>query len=404
MKRELTFIFVLLFLFGIWSCSGPEEGIEITDLEKSVTARGNTFALEIFPALNALQEDENILISPFSISTALSMTYNGARGETQNAMAEVLGFSDMSVDDVNQAYKNLTDHLLGADNKVTLDIANSIWADEDFGVDSAFTAVNREYYNAESNTLDFGDPASVATINRWVSDKTHEKIESIIEDIPPAAVMYLINALYFKAVWTWEFDPDQTVDWTFYRYDGGTETVRMMNQIAEFYYYRNEDLQIVDLPYGDEKFSMTLILPASGTDINDFIADITRSQWESWMNSLSGEKTLVDVRLPRFTFEYEETLNDVLIALGMGPAFAYNANFTGINSRGGLYISKVLHKTFIEVNEEGTEAAAVTAVEMEYTSVPDYPMFIANRPFLFVIREKESGSIFFMGKMLKLED
>jgi serpin B len=404
MKHTAFFSCIFLLLASFWACSGPEEGIEITDLEKSVTARGNTFALEIFPALNALQENENILISPFSISTALSMTYNGARGETQSAMAEVLDFSDMSVDAVNRAYKNLTDYLIGADNKVTLAIANSIWADENFCVDSAFTAVNRDYYNAESNTLDFGDPASVTTINRWVSDKTHEKIESIIEDIPPDAVMYLINALYFKAAWTWEFDPDMTTEWPFYRYDGGTETAHMMWQIAEFYYYQNHELQIVDLPYGDEKYSMTLILPASGTDINDFIAAITQSKWGSWMDSLSAEKTPVEVRLPRFTFEYEETLNDVLIALGMGPAFAYNADFTGINSRGGLYISKVLHKTFIEVNEEGTEAAAVTAVEMDRTSTPNYPRFIANRPFLFAIREKESGTIFFMGKVLNLED
>ncbi len=395
---------MLFFLFGIWSCSGPEADVEITALEKSVAARGNTFALEIFPALNALQEDENILISPFSISTALSMTYNGARGETQTAMAEVLGFSDMSVDDVNLAYKNLTDYLTGADDRVTLDIANSIWADDGFAVDSAFIAVNRDYYNAESNTLDFGNPASVNTINQWVSNNTNQKIESIIDAIPPEAVMYLINALYFKAAWTWEFDPDLTADWPFYRYDGGTETVRMMSQLAEFYYYQNEDMQIVDLPYGDEKFSMTLILPASGTDINGFIADITQSEWGSWMDSLSTEKTQVAVRLPRFTFEYKETLNDVLIALGMGPAFAMNADFTGINPFGGLYINRVLHKTFIEVNEEGTEAAAVTAVEVGYVSVPAYPQIVLNRPFLFAIREQESGTIFFMGKVLYVED
>ncbi|MDD3095086.1 MAG: serpin family protein, partial [Candidatus Marinimicrobia bacterium] len=153
-----------------------------------------------------------------------------------------------------------------------------------------------------------------------------------------------------------------------------------------------------------EKFSMTLILPAYETDINDFIAGITQSEWDSWMDSLSGEKTLVEVRLPRFSFEYKATLNDVLTALGMGPVFAMNADFTGINPLGGLYISRVLHKTFIEVNEEGTEAAAATAVEVGVVSVPDYPVFVANRPFLFAIREQESGSIFFMGKMLGLAE
>ncbi|MFA5706012.1 MAG: serpin family protein [Candidatus Neomarinimicrobiota bacterium] len=404
MKGKAIFASMLMLLLGVWSCSGPDDGGEITTLEKSVSARGNTFALEIFPALNALQEDENVLISPFSISTALSMTYNGARGETQTAMAEALGFSDMSVEDVNLAYKNLTNYLRGADNKVTLDIANSIWADAGFSVDSAFLAVNRSYYDAVTNTLDFGNPASVATINQWVSDNTNQKIESIIDAIPPEAVMYLVNALYFKAAWTWEFDPDQTVETSFNCYDGGTETVDMMRQAAEFYYYQNDDLQMVDLPYGDEKFSMTLILPAYETDINDFIAGITQSEWDSWMDSLSGEKTLVEVRLPRFSFEYKATLNDVLTALGMGPVFAMNADFTGINPLGGLYISRVLHKTFIEVNEEGTEAAAATAVEVGVVSVPDYPVFVANRPFLFAIREQESGSIFFMGKMLGLAE
>ncbi|MFA6793831.1 MAG: serpin family protein, partial [Candidatus Neomarinimicrobiota bacterium] len=170
MKGKAIFASMLMLLLGVWSCSGPDDGGEITTLEKSVSARGNTFALEIFPALNALQEDENVLISPFSISTALSMTYNGARGETQTAMAEALGFSDMSVEDVNLAYKNLTNYLRGADSKVTLDIANSIWADAGFSVDSAFLAVNRSYYDAVTNTLDFGNPASVATINQWVSD------------------------------------------------------------------------------------------------------------------------------------------------------------------------------------------------------------------------------------------
>ncbi|MDD3966321.1 MAG: serpin family protein [Candidatus Marinimicrobia bacterium] len=404
MKGKAIFASMLMLLLGVWSCSGPDDGGEITTLEKSVSARGNTFALEIFPALNALQEDENVLISPFSISTALSMTYNGARGETQTAMAEALGFSDMSVEDVNLAYKNLTNYLRGADNKVTLDIANSIWADAGFSVDSAFLAVNRSYYDAVTNTLDFGNPASVATINQWVSDNTNQKIESIIDAIPPEAVMYLVNALYFKAAWTWEFDPDLTVETSFYRCDGGTEKADMMRQTAEFYYYQNDDLQMVDLPYGDEKFSMTLILPAYETDINDFIAGITQSEWDSWMDSLSGEKTLVEVRLPRFSFEYKATLNDVLTALGMGPVFAMNADFTGINPLGGLYISRVLHKTFIEVNEEGTEAAAATAVEVGVVSVPDYPVFVANRPFLFAIREQESGSIFFMGKMLGLAE
>ncbi len=403
MKTFSRFL-ILLFLAAIlWNCGGPEESIPITSLEKSVMERENSFAWQIFPALNALKENENVLISPFSISTALSMCYNGARSKTRTAMAEVLHFSDLSAEDVNLAYKNLQDYLLGADKKVTLHIANSIWADKKFNVAPDFINVNRDYYDANTYTLDFSDPGSVNTINRWVSNNTNKKIESILDDIPREAVMYLINALYFKAAWTWEFHPDNTHDGDFTCHDGSIQTVNMMHLTADLDYYQNEKLQIVDLPYGKEKFSMTLILPSADKDINEFIAEITEQDWEDWVRALSSQNTELGLYLPRFQLDYTIMLKDALATLGMSPAFSFIADFTGINPSGGLYISDVLHKTYIEVNEEGTEAAAVTSIEFDVVSIPFHPQMVLNRPFLFIIRERESESIFFMGKILNIE-
>jgi serine protease inhibitor len=402
MKRTAIFACTLLLLAGFWACSGPEAGAEITALEKSVMERENAFAWQIFPALNALQEDENILISPFSISTALSMTYNGARGETQTAMAEVLDFSDMSTEDVNRAYRNLITYLGTADENVTLNIANSIWYDEIFDIVPEFLNVNRDDYDAEVRALDFQDPTSVNVINHWVSDKTNEKIETIINEIPANAMMYLINALYFKAAWTWEFDPEMTGNMTFHNHDGSSTTLAMMNQKADLDYHQKDNHQIVDLPYGDGKYSMTIILPYDQTDINTFIAEMTQSDWESLLSDFPEEKTAVDVYLPRFTLEYKMKLKEVLCALGMDIAFDGRADFSGIYAPGGIWINDVYHKTFMEVNEEGTEAAAATAVEVVYESAD--PMIMLNRPFLFVIREQESGTIFFMGKVLEVEE
>lgn len=401
MKRAFIFILMLFLLTGLWNCTIPEGDVDITALEKSVTEGENSFALELFPALSAAEGDKNVLISPFSISTALSMTYNGARGATQTAMAEVLHYPDISREDVNLAYRNLTDYLSTADDEVILHIANSLWIEENFDVRQDFIDVNRDYYDAEVRTMDFTDPGSVDSINNWVRDKTQEKIETIINAIPANTAMYLINALYFKAAWTWEFDPEETKPMNFYNYDGSTDTVDMMTQRTALAFYGNDSLKAVDLPYGDGTYSMTLIMPAYGGDINSLIAGMTLSGWESWMAAFPEEKDTVEVYLPRFTLEYKIKLKDVLSALGMDIAFSGGqADFTGIHTAGGLWINDVYHKTAIEVTDEGTEAAAATAVEMEYTSAE--PLIFLNRPFLFVIREQETGSIFFMGKMVEM--
>ncbi len=405
MKKILILILFLSLSAGIWYCTTPEEpegnGFvpEITSLEKSVVKAGNSFTMELFPALNEEETHKNIFISPFSISTALSMTYNGARGETRSSMAEILCFPDLSFDQVNNAYRNLTEYLKTADEEVTLNIANSIWIKENFDVIQEFIEVNRTFYDAEVCTLDFNNPESV-DIN-WVRNKTEEKIEEIIGEIHLNACMYLINALYFKGAWTWQFDPDETLEMNFTCYDGTVNTVNMMSQKAEYLYYQAQDFQAIELPYGNEKFIMTVILPSPDVDINTFIAEMTQSHWDEWINSFPEKKTEIILMVPRFTLKYDVKLSDILSALGMDIAFTDAADFTGICPAGGIWINEVFHKTFIEVHEEGTEAAAATAVEMTYESAE--PSMVLNRPFLFTIREEETETIFFIGKIVTID-
>jgi serpin B len=250
--------------------------------------------------------------------------------------------------------------------------------------------------------LDFSDPAAADIINGWVSLKTHGKIEEIIEPpINPLTVMFLINAIYFKGTWTYEFDKENTIDCPFYTMDGSETNCRMMFIKSDFLYYENDKVRVIDLPYGDGLFNMAVLLPAPGIDINTFIGQLTEEDWNMWMDNLT-EHT-VNLFLPKFELEYEITLNSVLNTLGMGIAFRpFEADFSNINDRPDLHISKVKHKTYVKVDEEGTEAAAVTVVEIGITSLPPGEVTMrVNRPFVFVIHENHSNTVLFMGKILQ---
>jgi len=208
--------------------------------------------------------------------------------------------------------------------------------------------------------------------------------------------MFLINAIYFKANWKYEFDESKTTGISFRLADGSSKAVQAMNQKTDFGYFENDILQILEMPYGGEKFTMMVLLPKNNYSTGDIVAELTDENWNLWIQSLY--ETEINVTLPKFKFEFEKELNEMLIAMGMGVAFdADNADFSGINNQAQIFISKVKHKTFVDVNEEGTEAAAVTVVEMELTSTGNY--FYADKPFLFAIREKSTNSILFIGKV-----
>ncbi|MDZ7292633.1 MAG: serpin family protein, partial [candidate division KSB1 bacterium] len=346
--------------------------------------------------------DKNVFISPLSVAMALGMTYNGANGSTEAAMRATLEFGDLSSQEINASYKSLIELLSQIDPKVQFLLANSIWYRQEYTFEPEFINLNRTYFNAMVRGLNFNDPSAAKTINQWVEQNTKGKIKEIVDNpIDPATVMFLINAIYFKGIWTYQFDPQQTRDDWFTLLNGAQKSCKMMNLKADLKYFGNDRFQAVDLPYGDAGFSMMILLPGPQTNIDSLIAQFDQENWQRWMRSFS--KQTVNLSLPKFTLEYDLTLNEVLKALGMGIAFSAQADFTRMRKIRDLFISKVKHKTFVEVNEEGTEAAAVTSVEMALTSTGGSReiWMRVERPFVFVIHENHSQTILFMGKIVE---
>jgi len=411
MKKMMTPTLLLLFWFAATGCSDNPVSHQRSELPRALTPQeislidsGNLFGLNLFTAINAIEGDNNLFISPLSVSMALGMTLNGAGGETYSAMKQTLELAGLSEDEINQSYRSLIDLLVNLDPKVVFQIANSIWYRDTFQIAQAFIDLNQQYFDAEVTGLDFNNPNAANTINQWVNEKTNGKIEEIVDSpIDPLTVMFLINAIYFNGDWTYQFDSDKTQDDQFTLPDGSTKLVPMMNhEGVTFPYFVSEDFQAVDLAYGDSLFSMTIILPQPGRDLNAIIDGLDEETWEGWVNQFYPRELSL-FQMPKFELEYETKLNDVLSALGMEIAFdVYQADFHRMRKGPGdtLHISNVKHKTYVKVDEEGTEAAAVTSVEIGATSVPVQTVMRVNRPFLLAIRERFSGTILFIGKIV----
>jgi serpin B len=410
MKRVIYFMVVLALTFAVTTCSNSptepnkKEVRELNSVEKALVEADNSFGLKVFQAINSDEKDKNVFISPLSISMALGMTLNGANGATKEAMQNTLELAGLSDQQINENYQSLIDLLVGLDPKVKFQIANSIWYQNNFAFKESFINISKQYFYAKVAGLDFTNPQSANIINGWVADNTNGKIKKIVDQIEPHIVMFLINAIYFKGVWTYEFDKNQTQDDLFNLSDGSQKTVPMMTQSREFSYFASDQFQAVDLLYGDELFSMTIILPNPQINVDDFMAALSAENWNQWTGSFS--KTNGVLYFPRFKLEYEKLLNEALKSLGMAVAFDQGeADFTRMFDKVGginLFIDKVKHKSFVEVNEEGTEAAAVTSVEIGVTSIGPGSSFImrVDRPFIFAIRENHSGTILFIGKIV----
>jgi serpin B len=370
----------------------------LTKEEERVVDASSGFGLNLFREINRTEKGKNLFISPLSVSMALGMTMNGASGATLDSMRRTLDVAGMTEAEINASYRSLIDLLTRVDPGVKFQIANSIWSRQGFAVEQPFIDTNRHYFDAEIASLDFSSADASKTINGWVSQKTNGKIEKIVPDqIDRDMVMYLINAIYFKGSWRSRFDPKETADAPFTVVNGSTKQVPMMHNHAAYAYYGDQDLQAIDLPYGDSLFSMTVLLPNPSVDIDTFAGTLTEENLNRWIGSLKPGGDAIDLYLPKFRLEYEKTLNDMLKEMGMGIAFSGAADFTRIERSGGLAISEVKHKTFVEVNEEGTEAAAATSVGIIRTSLP--PQMRVDRPFIFLIRERTSGAILFIGKI-----
>ena len=359
----------------------------------------NEFGFELFKGIFASETDpQNIMVSPLSVSLALAMTYNGAEGETKTAMEETLKMHGLSTDEINSTYRDLVNALQSIDPDVLLEIANAIFYRDDFEVENDFVSVNKNYYNAEVTPLDFGTPDAVNTINNWVANKTHDKIEKILERVSRDHVMFLLNAIYFKGVWQTEFNPENTKNSPFYPESGESVETEMMHRLDTLPFAANDLFRAVQLDYGNGSYNMYVFLPESGKTVGNIVNKLDKDNWETWLQSFAVTES-VDIKLPRFSYKYEIKLNDVLTEMGMGLAFTGAADFSGINRNGRLRIDYVKHKTFVEVNEKGTEAAAVTIVAIERTSAggTNVVPFHVNKPFLYVITEKDTGAILFIG-------
>ncbi len=334
------------------------------------------------------------------------MAYNGADGTTEEAMRAALKYGGLLQQDINNSFRHITDMLTGLDSRIEILIGNSIWLREKFNafVSENFLDINRTYFDAEVTLLDFTDPQSVSTINNWVNSKTNGKIPKIIENINDEIVMFLISAIYFKGDWTNQFKSENTVDGDFFLIDGTNKLTKMMSQKFTFEYMKGNNFQVVNLPYGEQAFSMTIILPNENENINNFISQLDNNQLQQWIDGI--QESNVALSMPKFKLEYDKTLNDVLKILGMEIAFIHNqADFSNIISREdlfgeNLFIDEVLHSTFINVNEEGTEAAAATSVGIGLTSAPNFVELRINRPYIFLIRGKSSNTILFIGKII----
>lgn len=382
----------------------PYVAISLEQESSSLVKSSNTFGVNVFKqVLQGEEEYTNVMISPLSIFQALSMTRNGANGLTKDEMSDVLAFDKSQNADLNEYQKKLVDALKKADNKINLNIANSIWYRNDVTVESDFIQTNKDFFNAEVNALDFSDAEnSKRTINSWVEKQTNGKIPEIVDEITPDHVMFLINAIYFYGQWQNEFDVKNTKKETFYPESGAEVTVHMMHQEASLGYAKNELFSMIEMPYGNGHFNMVVLLPNDGKKISDIVDALDDENWGAWMKSVHPQEVVLG--FPKFKFEGDYELNDPLIRMGMPLAFSTMADFTDVLKDGGIYISKVKHKTFIEVDEKGTEAAAVTSVEFELTSAgPQKTSFIANKPFLFAITEKDTQAILFMGKFMMPE-
>ncbi|HSG08957.1 MAG TPA: serpin family protein [Longimicrobiales bacterium] len=387
-----------LFLVGCSDAVGPDPA-PITELpraltvaEQAVIRHGNAFGIDLMREVVSRDGRPNVILSPLSASMALGMTLNGAAEGTFDAMRSTLGFAGMSQAEINEAYRGLMDLLTGLDPAVRFDIANSVWANKDVPFHEAFLQAVRDAFDARVESRDFADPATLQAVNDWVSQNTEGLIPSILDYLEPSLVMLLINAIYFDGAWTSRFDPADTRLQDFRREDQSTVQVDMMSlSKVKVPVSLGPGYAAVELPYGGEAYSMVVVLP---TDARQFLASLDADRWRGLIDGLTPTELDV-VSIPKFTLDFDAYLNEALKAMGMGVAFRPGADFTRLSPQGdAMCISFVRQKTFVEVNERGTRAAAVTAVGIGRTS---FNGLVANQPFVFAIRERLSGTLLFLG-------
>lgn len=408
LKKYIATLLLISLLVFVTGCGegSKSKGLEISsdvqfdkDDYQKIVAANNQLGFQL---LKESSEDEkgNIFISPMSLFMALSMVYNGADGETKEEIAKVLHVEGMGVSELNKANASLMSKLHSHSKQIQLNVANSIWLNDEFHFQTDFAQSNSDYFNAEIQEITINDRKSPQKINAWVKKSTNGKIDKIVdESLEADLVAMLINAIYFKGDWTHKFDKEQTQKQSFHLKDGTTKDVSLMALNENLAYFETDKFQAVSLPYGDEAMSMKVFLPKENYSVEELEGMFTVDSWKQWNSSFI--KQIGTILLPKFQLEFEVLLNDILKHLEMTTAFDNNANFTKmVQENNPLFISEVKQKTFIDVNEEGTEAAAVTSISLDTASAPAASFFMeVNRPFFIVITDDTTGTILFLGSI-----
>lgn len=401
LKSVVLFSFVISQIFV--SCSkGPAETfpvdpvpINLTAEQVSLIGSENSFAFDIFQkVIENSGVSENVIISPLSLSCALSMTLNGAMGATKDSMLKAIRVNGITPETINNSYKNLSKALLSVDKRVLISIANSVWTEKNFVVKRPFTDILTGFYNAESKSFDISDPLAHEPINNWIENNTNGLIKNMIENLNDNTVMLLINAIYFKGKWKSQFDVANTVQGTFYKPGGIASEVPVMKQKSDYKIFTGNGFVLAEFPYGQGNFVMDVILPGENDGINGIMPLMTNNNFNGWLGQMGIRET--ELSFPRFKYSFKKQLKDILTDMGMGIAFTDNADFSGISDL-SLLINDVTHQAFIETNEEGIEAAAATIVDVGVTSIPVPVVLNIDHSFIYIIRETSTNTILFMG-------
>jgi len=407
--RKIISIIGLTTLLGLHTACEKQPGepnltpkaILLTAAAPEAIQSSNDFGIELFRKV-AETDPKNLMLSPLSASTALTMLLNGCGGDTYDQLKGTLKYpSEMTIGEINEAYKSLVDQLLIADPMVKLTLANAIFYRNGFTVKPPFLSAMNNDFRSTIEGLDFAAPSALTTINKWASDNTAGKIPKVLNEISDNAVMFLMNALYFKGDWSYQFDKSATEDRPFHPDGGTTANVSTMKSEVGAKIVSGNNYKAVEMPYGRTNFTMIVIVPEE--TLTTFYASFTSGGWNSITSGFDGadEYGKLIVYMPKFKFSYEKYLNDQLQTMGMVDAFIPNqADLSGISDQ-SIFVSFVKQNTFVEVDEVGTEAAAVTTIGIELTSMPPKPtQFVIDKSFIFAIRERTTNTLLFIGQVI----
>ena len=379
----------------------PEENerksVSLTRSEQELVTANNDFAFNLFRVADA---QNSTILSPISITYALGMLNNGAAGETQAQINKVLGFGETGAEGINAFCKKMLTEAPNLDKSTKVLISNTIYMNKGYELKPLFVSKANDCYHAEPETRNFADGKTLDVINQWASDHTEKMIEKVLDkdSFDPSAISYLLNAIYFKGAWTEKFDKENTRDEAFKMETGEEKQLPIMHQEQEFYYAEDDDCQVLRLPYGNKAYSMTILLPKEGKTVRDLVKTLNKDTWEHYQRIGSA---IVDVKLPRFESNTDLTLDEIMATLGMPNAFNPNLAEFPEFCNVPTYIDMMKQVARIKVNEEGTEAAAVTVIFVKLVNAaPRRVSFHATRPFLYIISEQSTGAIFFIGQFM----